>query len=247
MVKVQKPSNSDHPLLCFPTNHCLSVSAVFFLQMADGYDVVTAKEEDIGRIAVFLRRHFYATSPLNIGIGAPVDRKISEMIPLQYLSEGASLLAISRNDGRILGACINGENTPQERPHTECLQSDSNEVCVKINEFIHKMEEAVDIWELTGANRALYIHILAVDSAARGQGIARALMEGTRHLALSLGYPLLRILCTSAYSTRIARSMGMRSVHTLPFTEYKDENGHPVFTPPQPHTHATMFVLKLTN
>lgn len=99
------------------------------------------------------------------------------------------------------------------------------------------MEDDVDIWKLTGANRALYIHILAVDLASKGQGIARALMERTRDIARSTGYPLLRILCTSKYSIKIARNMGMRSVNTLPFSEYKDENGHPVFTPPQPqHT-----------
>lgn len=99
------------------------------------------------------------------------------------------------------------------------------------------MEDDVDIWKLTDATRALYLHILEVDLASRGQGIARALMERTRDIARSTGYPLLRILCTSKYSIKIARNMGMRSVNTLPFSEYKDENGHPVFTPPQPqHT-----------
>ncbi|PNF32023.1 hypothetical protein B7P43_G05750, partial [Cryptotermes secundus] len=223
----------------------LSSNVVFLQQMADGYDIVTAQEEDIGRIAEFLRRHFYSNSPLNLGIGASPDRKISEMFPLQYLSEGTSLLAVSRNGQRILGACVNGENSPVDRKHTEYLQSVSNETHAKINEFVQKMEDDVDIWKLTGANRALYIHILAVDPAARGQGIATTLMEKTREVARSSGYPLLRILCTSKYSIKIARNMGMRSVCTLPFSEYKDENGHPVFTPPQPHTHAEMFVLKL--
>jgi ribosomal protein S18 acetylase RimI-like enzyme len=222
-----------------------SSNAVFFQQMADGYDIVIAKEEDVGRIAEFLRNHFYDNSPLNVGIGASADRKISEMFPLQFLSEGTSLLAVSRNGRHILGACINGENNPEDQTHTEHLQSVSNEAYAKINTFVHKMETDVDIWKLTGANRALYIHILAVDTATRGQGIARALMDRTRDVARSGGYPLLRILCTSVYSIKIARNMGMRSVYTLPFSEYKDENGHPVFTPPQPHTQAIMFVLKL--
>jgi ribosomal protein S18 acetylase RimI-like enzyme len=234
-----------YPLLCHPTNQCLNGNVVFFQQMADGYDIVTAKEEDIGRIAEFLRHHFYTGSPLNTGIGASADRKISEIFALQFLSQGTSLLAVSRKDGHILGACINGENSPEDRNNAEYLQTQSNEIYSKIQKFVHKMEEDVDIWKLTGANRALYIHTLGVDSAARGQGIAKALMEATRDLARSVGYPLLRILCSSSYSTKIAQSMGMRSVYTLPFSEYKDEDGHPVFTPPHPHTHATMFVLKL--
>jgi len=70
------------------------------------------------------------------------------------------------------------------------------------------MEEAVDSWKLTGANRALYIHALAVDRAVGGQGIGRALMEKTRDKARSVGYPLLRVICTSVYSTKIARGIG---------------------------------------
>jgi ribosomal protein S18 acetylase RimI-like enzyme len=213
--------------------------------MADGYDIVTAKEEDIGRIAEFLRNHFYTSSPLNVGTGASADRKISEMFALRFLSQGTSLLAVSRKDGHILGACINGENSPEDRNNAKYLQSEKNESYAKIHKFVHKMEEDVDIWKLTGANKALYIHTLGVDSATRGQGIGRALMERSRDLARSAGYPLLRILCSSSYSTKIASNMGMRSVYSLPFSEYKDESGHPVFTPPQPHTHATMFVLKL--
>lgn len=94
--------------------------------MAEGYDIVTAEEEDIGIIGEFLRHHFYSNSPLNLGIGASADRKISEMFPLQFLSEGTSLLAVSRNGRHILGACISGENSPEDQTHTEYLHSASN-------------------------------------------------------------------------------------------------------------------------
>ena len=71
------------------------------------------------------------------------------------------------------------------------------------------MEKAVDIWELTGANCALYIHPLAVDQAAsgRGQGIGRVLMDRTRHKSRSAGYPLLYLICTSIHSIKIARNI----------------------------------------
>jgi hypothetical protein len=44
--------------------------------MAEGYDIVTAKEE-VERIAEFLRHHFYKQSPLNLA-----DRQMSDMFPL---------------------------------------------------------------------------------------------------------------------------------------------------------------------
>jgi hypothetical protein len=69
------------------------------------------------------------------------------------------------------------------------------------------VEKAVDIWELTGANRALYITPLAVDQAASGQGIGRVLMDRTRHKSRSAGYPLLYLICTSIHSIKIARNI----------------------------------------
>jgi GNAT superfamily N-acetyltransferase len=213
--------------------------------MADGYDIVTAKENDVEIIADFLRQNFYKQSPLSVASGATADRHIEDMFPLQFLTEGTSLLAVSRSGRHILGACINGENRPNDETQNDLLQSASNEAYAKIYRFVDKMEKAVDIWKLTGADRALYVHILGVDPSARGQGIGKALMAKTRDKARSLGYPLLRILCTSAYSIRIARNMGMRSVYTLPFSEYKDEKGHPILTPPYPHTEGIMFVQKL--
>jgi GNAT superfamily N-acetyltransferase len=213
--------------------------------MADGYDIVTAKEEDVERIAEFLRQHFYKHTPVNLAAGVTADRQREDMYPLQFLSQGTSLLAVSRNGRRILGAVINGENRPIDETQNDLLQSTSNENYAKIYRFVDKMEKSVDIWQLTGVDRALYTHILGVHPSARGQGIGKALMAKTRDKARSLGYPLLRILCTNVHSIKIARNMGMRSVYTLPFSEYKDEQGHPVFTTPHPHTEAIMFVQKL--
>jgi GNAT superfamily N-acetyltransferase len=104
------------------------------------------------------------------------------------------------------------------------------------------MEQAVDIWELTGTDHALYC---TVDQVARGLGIERVLMERTRDQARSAGYPQLSVICTSKYSIKIASDIGMRSIYTLHYSEYKDEKEYPVFTPPHPHTQPTVFVLKL--
>ncbi|XP_021929816.1 uncharacterized protein LOC110834693 isoform X2 [Zootermopsis nevadensis] len=213
--------------------------------MADDYDIVTAKGEEVERIAEFLRQHFYKHSPVNLAAGATADRQVEDMYPLQFLAQGTSLLAVSRGGRQILGAAINGENRPTDETQNEFLKSARNEKIAEIYRFVDKIEKAFDIWHFTGVDRALYTHILGVHPSARGQGIGKALMLKTRDKARSLGYPLLRILCTNVNSIKIARDMGMRSVYTLPFSEYKDEQGHPVFKIPYPHTEAVMFVQKL--
>lgn len=214
--------------------------------MEEDYDIVNATEESQDNIVEFLRRALYKHEPINVAVGAPPDRPIDFITPLQYLSEGKSLIAVSRNERRILGFCGNtvmtpsrNENITQRKIYTEPLYN-------IILQFVYKIEDSADIWKKTGADRAMSIRHLGVDPAVKGRGIGRRLMEASRHLARSEGYPLLYIVCTSYYSAKIARAIGMQCVYSLPYAEYKDKDGNPVFTPPHPHTDVAVFVQKLS-
>lgn len=214
--------------------------------MEEDYDIVCATEGSQDNIVEFLRRAFYKHEPINVALGAPPDRPINALIPLQYLSEGKSLIAVSRNGRRILGFCGNSVMTPDriekithEMIYTEPLYN-------IIVQFYRKIEVSADIWKETGVDRAMCICHLGVDPAVTGRGIGRRLMEASRHLARSEGYPLLYIVCSSYYSAKIARAIGMQCVYSLPYAEYKDKHGNPVFTPSQPHTDVTVFVQKLS-
>jgi ribosomal protein S18 acetylase RimI-like enzyme len=217
-----------------------------FRQMEEDYDIVSATEESQDNIAQFLRRTFYKHEPLNVAIRAPPDRPINCIIPLLHLSEGISLLAVSRNGRRILGFCGNTAITPKTDENSTQRPIFTEPSYNKITEFCNKIEESADIWKKTGADRAMRIFRLAVDPDAQGRGIGRRLVESSRRLARSEGYPLLYIMCTSHYTAKIARDIGMQCVYSLPYAEYKDKDGNPVFTPPQPHTDVTVFVQKLS-
>ena len=103
----------------------------------------------------------------------------------------------------------------------------------------------MDVWQLTGADRALHIHLLAVDLAFRGRGIGRALMEKARDIAASEKYPLLFVICSSFFSARAAENMGMKCIYSMPYSEYKDEQGEPIITPPYPHQEIKILIQQL--
>jgi len=219
---------------------------ITFFQMEEDYDIVNATEESQDNIVEFLRRAFYKHEPINVAVGAPPDRPINCIVPLQYLSEGKSLIAVSRNGRRILGFSGNRVMTPSRNENIAQRKIYTEPSYNIILEFHFKVEDSADIWKETGADRAMCICHLGVDPAAKGRGIGRRLMEASRHLARSQGYPLLYIVCTSHYSAKIARAIGMQCVYSLPYAEYKDKDGSPVFTPPQPHTGVAVFVQKLS-
>ncbi|XP_069705107.1 arylalkylamine N-acetyltransferase 1-like [Periplaneta americana] len=211
--------------------------------MAPDYDIVTATEDDRERIASFMRQHFFAREPLNQGVGASPDRPASAMYSLQFLSDGVSLLAVSRADGSILGACLNGKETAGEHRKTTMP---ANEAYAKIYKFMRHVEASVDVWQLSGTDHGVYVQMLAVSDEAKGRGIGRALMETVRDRARAAGMQLLYLVCTSFFSAKIASAMGMQRVYSVAYEDYKDEKGVPVFTPPPPHTETVVFLQKLT-
>jgi arylalkylamine N-acetyltransferase len=213
----------------------------------EGYDIVTAKEVDRESIAEFLRQSFYRHEPLNVCTGSDPNRPISAILPLQVLSEGRSLLALSRNGRRILGVCLSGELKRNENAYSTKQNRLTDPNYSKIASFLEEVEARADIWKKSDAHRAILIYVLAVDAASVGRGIGRALMETTRDKAQCEGYQSICIVCSSHFSAKIARRMDMECVYSLPYSEYKDEDGNPVFKPSHPHTEMAVFMQKLSS
>ncbi|PSN52950.1 Dopamine N-acetyltransferase [Blattella germanica] len=213
--------------------------------MDDEYDIVPATIDDTERIAEFMRQTFCKYEPLNMSIGAPPNRPTETMRSIKYLSQGTSLMTITRS-GLIIGVAINGESSLGEKEEMS-KPNYQHESYKKIDEFFKKFESGYNVWELTGTDRGLFLNILSVDPIAGGKGIGKAMMKKTREIAKAKGYPLLGVLCTSHYSARIAKSIGMECVYRLPYSEYKNENGEQVFVPPPPHKEAAVFVQKLSS
>lgn len=218
-----------------------------FLRQMEGYDIVTAKEEDRDSIAEFLRHSFYRYEPLNVCTGSDPNRPISAILPLRVLSERKSLLAVSPNGRNILGVCLNGELKRNENAYSTEKNRLTDPNYSKIASFLEEVEARADIWKKSDGLRAILIYVLAVDPASVGRGIGRVLMETTRNKARCEGYESICILCSSHFSAKIARAMDMECVYSWPYSEYKDEDGNSVFKPSHPHTEITVFMQKLSS
>ncbi|PSN52944.1 hypothetical protein C0J52_03647 [Blattella germanica] len=207
--------------------------------MDEDYDIVPATVGDRDRIAEFLSQTYFKYEPLNMSEARNPNRTTDASRYLGFLTQNTSLMAITKS-GLIIGIAINGENSSEElnRP----LQNPS-----KIQKFIRVFEQKANIWQLTGEDRGMFVRILVVDPIAGGRGIGKALMIQSKELAKAKGYPLMAIICSSYYSAKISQSMGMECVYKLPYSEYKDEDGIPIFIPPPPHKEISIFIEKLNS
>jgi GNAT superfamily N-acetyltransferase len=161
-----------------------------------------------------------------------------------FVKEGTSLLAVAATPQKtLLGVAINGEIFSDEN----MIEIISNCTCdryAKFVRFIETVDRCSEFWDRVAVQRALSSEALAVLGSARGMGIGKALLEGTLQLAKDDGFPLLRVDCSSYYSAKIAEHIGLECIFSLPYAEYKNEDGCQIFAPPSPHVEYKLFVHK---
>uniref|UniRef100_A0A0A9Z653 aralkylamine N-acetyltransferase n=1 Tax=Lygus hesperus TaxID=30085 RepID=A0A0A9Z653_LYGHE len=178
-----------------------------------------------------LKRAFFKYEPLTCDLTdhPPMD----DLFAIKMIDQGHSYKAVLPS-GKIVGVVIN-VHFPDIPDDEEPPTSGRISQVVKFFEFLEKQAELDE-------NGLLELFILAVDPDFRRQGMAKDLGRVSVRYAELSGYRGIKISCTSQYSADAATALGFTLVHSMPYTDYKDEEGNPIFTPALPHTHARIFV-----
>ncbi|XP_069676772.1 arylalkylamine N-acetyltransferase-like 2 isoform X5 [Periplaneta americana] len=209
----------------------------------DKFDIVRATEKDRERVQQFLQEHYYPFEPINVAMGLENGHSLAdEAHLLGCLREGTSLLALAPDESRtLLGVCINGSIFSDENM-VEIASTCSCQRYAKFLWFLETVDRCSDFWKVAAVPIALTCEALAVQGSVRGVGVGKALLEHTVKVARDDNFPLLRVDCSSYYSARLAEQIGLECMYSLPYSQYKDEDGNQVLQPPSPHTELKMFI-----
>lgn len=209
------------------------------------FEIVRAYEDDCERICLFLRENYYPSEPINIAMGVDSGHSIAdETHLLDFIKEGTSLLAVATTPQKtLLGVSINGEIFSDENM-IEVVSNCTCERYAKFLRFIESVDRCSDFWNRVTVERALSSEALAVLGSVRGLGVGKALLEKTLQVAKDGGFPLLRVDCSSYYSAKLAEQMGLECIYSIPYAEYKNEDGCQIFDPPSPHVEYKLFIHK---
>ncbi|PNF37492.1 hypothetical protein B7P43_G14566 [Cryptotermes secundus] len=209
------------------------------------FEIVRACEDDCETMCLFLRENYYPFEPINIAMGLDSGHSIAnEAHLLDFVKEGTSLLAVATTPQKtLLGVCINGEIFSDENM-IEIVSNCTCERYAKFLQFIETVDRCSEFWNRVAVERALSSEALAVLGSVRGQGVGKALLEKTLQVAKDDGFPLLRVDCSSYYSAKLAEQMGLECIYSLPYSEYKNEDGCQIFDPPSPHVEYKLFIHK---
>ncbi|KAF2901482.1 hypothetical protein ILUMI_04707 [Ignelater luminosus] len=213
------------------------------------YEIRAIKETDQEPVISFLRKFFFKDEPLNVAVKL-IEFKDSTCVELEEFSiksikDGISLMAIT-NSGNIIGVCLNGkidQNEPEEEEE-ECPNPKFSKI-LKLLAYAGKEGSKIIAEKYPDVEKIMFAKILSVDGAWRGKGIAKELMDRTRHIGREQGYGLMRVDCTSYFSARAIARLGFECVYELKYADYK-ENGQAVFVPEHPHNALTIYVQRIS-
>ncbi|XP_076661953.1 arylalkylamine N-acetyltransferase 1 isoform X2 [Halictus rubicundus] len=213
------------------------------------YHIQIVTKDDKLRILKFLRRFFFRDEPLNDSIQLIPDSEDSTCLELEdycstsTMENNLSLMAVSTS-GAIVGVTLNGKMEPPAEDEPEYIVTCKNPKFKKILRLLNYVDRNVNHEYFRGLN-TIEIRIISVDTNWRGKGIAKALLEKTMEIGREKGFHIVRADCSSFFSGKLCAGLGFEQIYTLPYAEYVDEDGKPIFSPALPHTAVVSYVKKL--
>ncbi|XP_054015128.1 arylalkylamine N-acetyltransferase 1-like isoform X2 [Hylaeus anthracinus] len=214
------------------------------------YHIQTITKDDKLRILKFLRRFFFRDEPLNHSIQLIPEGEDSTCLELEeYCSMSAvennlSLMAVSTS-GAIVGVMLNGKAEPPSKEEPEYITNCENPKFKKILRLLRYVDQNVNRDERYRGMNVLEIRIISVDSSWRGKGIGKALIEKAIEIGREKDFHFVRADCSSFFSGKLCAGLGFEPTYELPYSDYVDEDGKPVFSPALPHTSVVSYVKKL--
>ncbi|KAH8263361.1 hypothetical protein KR044_007790 [Drosophila immigrans] len=216
----------------------------------DGVLIRTMTVNDYKKVKEFMGDNFYNGEPLCASSGEDVQKcceRENDEYHISMIEQGTCLLALNENDGgRIVGLVLAGGQVPTdlEKHRKEADEMEQN-AWGRIAVFLSVVEREVNIFERYGVSKLLYSHATNVDASMRGKGLGGRLATALIEVGKSKGFPLMVAYCTSFYSARQKKALGMECIYERAYSDYKDAQGQVVFNPPAPHTHIRIMVIKL--
>ncbi|EDW76279.1 uncharacterized protein Dwil_GK15377 [Drosophila willistoni] len=217
----------------------------------DGITIRTMREEDYKQVKSFMTEQFFLNGePLCASSGENVQKcmeKENDEYHLSMINQGTCLVATDENqNGRIVGIVLAGGQIASDlQKHQEEAAAMENHFFGHISRLLSKLELEGNVYKRFGVEKSIYSHITNVDGSMRGKGLGSRLAATLMEVGRSKGFPLMIAYCTSYYSAKQKKALGMECVHSITYADYKDEKGNVIFKPAAPNTKVELVAIKL--
>ncbi|ALC39811.1 CG18607 [Drosophila busckii] len=172
-----------------------------------------------------------------------------EQFVIEEIKQGLSIVAVdaTNSEQRIVGCTIAGAQ--HDGYLLELLKESSDDAehssWRNMLALFNKASTEANLHERYGVNQLLITDMTAVDASMRGRGIGARLTSALIELGRAKGFEVMVGFCTSFYSLRQKKALGMECIYEVAFADFLDANGDVVFKPPAPHTHFHLLAMRL--
>ncbi|KAF5294536.1 hypothetical protein FQR65_LT10728 [Abscondita terminalis] len=211
------------------------------------YEIRVITEADSDAIVLHLRKFFFKDEPLNIAVELTNSENSCceelENYSLKIVNEGTSLMAITSSN-HIIGVCLNATINKDETDDEQKSKCPKFDTVKKFLNYSGNEGTKAIAEQFPDVDKVMFVKIVSTDSAWRGKGIAKGLLDRSRRICEQLGYGLIRVDCSSYYSAKAVARLGFQCVYKLKYEDYK-ENDKPVFKTEHPHATFSVYVHRI--
>lgn len=198
------------------------------------------------RVIIHLRNNFFADEPLNksVGLCKPGEPHAElEEHSISTLQDGLSVAAVDKVTDEIAGVALNGVLRPGDlEKGQEKLDCSNDEGFKQIFSMLYNVSHSLDLFTAYETDKIFETRILSVDSRYRGIGLGNELIKRVDDVARENGFKILKGDATGSFSQKICSKNGYEIIHELKYSDYKSENGEPIFKPLPPHNSLKIMV-----
>ncbi|XP_023028095.1 uncharacterized protein [Leptinotarsa decemlineata] len=206
------------------------------------YIILKPTKEDYETILKLMHEAYYPEEPTCFSLGIARNTVMDETA-LKNLAEGISLVARSKYDGCIVGACINETSNRWDPDLKEKLAASVQ--CSNVKQlllFQAHIQRFPQLWDCYCVQKIFEISNLFVKKFHSRSDIAERLLNESKELAADCGYKVVRLNATSLHLAELAKSMNMELAAEMPYCLYVGRNMKPVFDPPYPNDSVKVFI-----
>ncbi|KAG5880742.1 hypothetical protein JTB14_025506 [Gonioctena quinquepunctata] len=204
--------------------------------------ILRATKQDYCPILDLMYKSFYKEDPTYHQLGITQNAVMDETA-MKNMAEGITLVARCKNDGCIVGACINETTNKWDPDLKEKLAASVQ--CPNVRQlllFQAHIQRFPNLWECYGTKKVFEITNMFVKIGYKSTDIAERLLNESRELAADCGYKIVRFNATSYSMANLATRQHMVLAGEMPYRLYLGRDLNPVIDPPYPNESVKVFV-----
>ncbi|KAL0883549.1 hypothetical protein ABMA27_015703 [Loxostege sticticalis] len=191
-------------------------------------------------IRSFLYTHFWPREPSVAGLWMSLDCPYLDVLTDKYANSGDRLLAFEHmartGERKLVGVTVANKIHPwvpdelEDWAHFTYSNPERNRMY-----FCAHCYRSPNLFNKYHVKYIYDVEVLATAAEVTGQGVGTKLLRTLLEHAQELRHPLVQVVATSQYTSKICEKCGMKREWTMDYSDFVDEKGQRVFFPRRPH------------